>query len=364
MIEKIPERSPQAVRSSPCFGRRGVDVTVEFDDIVYKLQRFGGISEYWDQVTKRVASMDGIATLRRAGHRWQRMHAVASRAQVFHSSYFRFARTGGVQNVTTVHDMAYELGHAGHGLKAKLHCFERRRAYFASDALICISHSTRTDLLQVYPALERRCPISVVPHGVSLGPDDALAARPGWAQQQAPFVLFVGGRSSYKNFERALEGFAHSGLAKQGMRLLCTGQSLSEYELELSRRLAVENAVVSVGNVSRADLASLYACAHCLLYPSLFEGFGLPLLEAMRLGCPVVASSDSCIPEVAGDAALLVDARDPQAISEALLNMANTAIRADLIVRGHRRVEHFSWELSARQHAAVYLGLAGISNEF
>ena len=364
MIEKMPKEGSQTERSTPHSCRTGVDATVEFDDIIYNLQRFGGISEYWNQVTNRVAFMDGIATVRRTGAGWHRMYAVASRAQVFHSSYFRFARTRGVQNVTTVHDMAYELGHAGSGLKAKLHCFERRRAYFASDALICISHSTRKDLLQVYPALEGRCPISVVPHGVSLGPDDALTARPGWAQQQAPYVLFVGGRSTYKNFEHALEGFAHSGLGKQGVRLLCTGQPLSEDEFELSRRLAVENAVASVGNVSRADLATLYACAHCLLYPSLFEGFGLPLLEAMRLGCPVIASSDSCVPEVAGDAALLVNARNPQAISEALLNVADTVVRADLIERGHRRAELFSWELSAKQHAAVYLSLAGISNEF
>ena len=82
------------------------------------------------------------------------------------------------------------------------------------------------------------------------------------------------------------------------------------------------------------------------------------------MACPTIASNDSCIPEIAGDAALLVDTRNPQAISDALLDVAKTAVRADLIRRGHARAELFSWELSAKQHASVYFGLAGVSNAF
>lgn len=332
---------------------------ITFDDLIYSLQHFGGISEYWMQVTRRIEAMPGFDVEHRAAPRWHRFVAPLARKRVFHSSYFRIALGPGVRNVTTAHDMAYEFGHVGHGVNAHLHCFERRRAYLASDAIICISRRTREDLLAVYPSLEGRCPIAVIPHGVSLGPGDALGAEPGRAQRKRPYVLFVGGRATYKNFKRALEGFALSGLGKQGVGLVCTGQPLSHDESNLALRLGVDHAVESVGNVTRAELACLYAGAHCLLYPSLFEGFGLPLLEAMRLGCPVVAANESCIPEVAGDAALLVNARDPQAIAEALLQAATPAVRADLIERGHVRAGLFSWDLSARQHADVYLGLAG-----
>jgi hypothetical protein len=110
-------------------------------------------------------------------------------------------------------------------------------------------------------------------------------------------------------------------------------------------------------NLDPASLAVLYRQAHCLLYPSLFEGFGLPLVEAMQLGCPVIASNRSVMPEIAGDAALLVDGLDVAAMASALEAVADPALRNRLIAHGRSRAAQFSWDKSAAQHAGVYRSL-------
>lgn len=335
-------------------------VQIEFDDIVYSLQPFGGISEYWRQVTRRVEAQPGFAVRRSTGSRWGRMAPRRSTAQVFHSSYFRIARGRRVRNVTTVHDMAFEMGFVSHGsldaLKSKLHCLEHRRAYFASDALICISESTRRDLLAVYPALASRR-IEVIPHGVALAAPNSTEHR--GREAVAPYLLFVGKRSTYKNFFGALEGFAASGLARSGMTMRCTGHAFSADELRRINDLGLSRAICSVGSLDETQLASQYARAWALVYPSIFEGFGLPILEAMKLGCPVIAYSGSCIPEVAGDAALLVDTRDPGAIARALLELQDPTIRQNLVERGRIHAAAFSWERSAQAHGDLYSSICG-----
>lgn len=332
-------------------------VDIEFDDLVYALQPFGGISEYWRQVTGRIAGDARFRVRRSSGRPWQRMSSPRSDAQVFHSSYFRVARGARARSVTTVHDMAFEMGRVGaglaHALKTKLHCLEHKRAFFASDALVCVSQSTRDDLLAVYPALASRV-VRVIHHGVSLAAPEAPAEAPG-----APYLLFVGKRATYKNFDKALEALALSGLAAAGMKLRCTGHAFSDDERRRIGTLGLSGAVEAVGNVPDAQLAALYAGAHALVYPSLFEGFGLPVVEAMRMGCPVIAYAGSCIPEIAGDAALLVDTSNPHAIAAALARLDDAAFRAELVERGRRRAAAFSWDRCAEQHAELYRELAG-----
>jgi mannosyltransferase len=331
-------------------------VSIEFDDIVYSLQTFGGISEYWREMTTRVEALPGFAVVRRTGGPWSRMAVQRSICQIFHSSYYRTARSPRTRSVTTVHDLAYELGHVGNWAKASLHRLEHRKAYFASDALICVSRSTRDDLLRVYPTLAGRCPIFVVPHGVT--PLSSSAAVPARAAMDAPYVLFVGGRQAYKNFDNALAGFAASRLKEQGFALVCTGASLTPIEMQRISRLGLGQSVRSLGKVGRDELAHLYATAHCLLYPSLFEGFGLPLLEAMKHGCPVVTSNRSVMQEVAGDASLMVDAQDPAAIAAALLELFEPHTRQRLVAAGLARAAEFSWDRAAAQHASIYRSLA------
>jgi mannosyltransferase len=129
-------------------------IRIEFDDIIYRLQRFGGASEYWTEVTSRVSRHGTEFHVdRRAGHKLLRCAPVLTSAQVFHSSHFRVGQGTRVRNVATVHDMIYELGLAGAHCGARINVLQRRHSYFSSDALICVSSNTRTDLLKIYPAL-------------------------------------------------------------------------------------------------------------------------------------------------------------------------------------------------------------------
>lgn len=333
---------------------------VELDDIIFRLQPFGGISEYWREVTSRLAGMPQLRVRHLSPPSWQRPFRHKTLDCVFHSSYFRVARGRAVQNVLTVHDMAYELGHVGSGLRALVGRMERRRAYLAAEGIVCISEATRRDLLTLFPSVVQRALVRVAHHGI--GPAPAAIPRESLAPlngHSGPYVLHVGGRGHYKNFPGALHGFRASGLVAEGFSLLCTGAPFSVSEARLIHQLGLQDSVHALGNVSRDHLHSLYVHAHALLYASLFEGFGLPLLEAMRAGCPVVASNASALPEVAGNAALLVDARDPAAIAAALLASGRVDVRAGLIERGLRRVMSFSWGSSAQAHAQLYRELNG-----
>ncbi len=285
------------------------------------------------------------------------MRRLRSHSRVFHSSYYRSARGPRTRTVSTVHDLAYELGFVPRRTRAWWHCLEHRRAYFASDALVCVSNTTRDDLLRVYPTLEGHCPIYVVPHGVAPSTLDADRLGDQRSPNAGPYVLYVGGRGDYKNFDNALLGFAESGLAGQGYALICTGAPFGREEIERFTQLGLRDAVRFWGRADRRELGRLYASAHCLLYPSLFEGFGLPLIEAMQMGCPVVASNKSVMLEVAADAALLVDAVDPAAIGAALLEAGEPDARATLVARGIARAATYSWERSASAHASIYRAL-------
>ncbi|MCX2865134.1 glycosyltransferase family 1 protein [Paucibacter sp. PLA-PC-4] len=328
-------------------------ISVDFDDLIFSIQSFGGASTYWREMTSRVARDPRFnARHLTPSRRWRGIPA-ASRAQVFHSSHFRVpfgSRKTGI--VSTVHDLNYELGYVKPSFGAQVNILERRISYFTADALICISESTKRELLDVYPQLQARCPIHVVYHGMSELKSSPEARKTAAAHGR--FVLYVGGRSGYKRFDDALAGFHASDLWKQGYTLLCTGQRLTIQEQATIESLGLSGAVKSVGNVDSPLLSALYASAHCLLYPSVHEGFGLPLIEAMQCGCPVVCADISCMPEIVEDAALLVRPQSPPDIARALKSLLMPGVREMHVERGIARAAQFSWDRCAAAHADIY----------
>jgi glycosyltransferase involved in cell wall biosynthesis len=331
-------------------------VSVAFDDLIFALQPFGGASVYWEEVTSRVSRDSRCRVSRTSPARWKRGLPASSRADVFHSSHFRVCAAGGARNVSTVHDLNYELGLVPASLGSRVNLLERKASYFTAAALICISENTKKDLLEVYPGLRQRCPIHVIHHGVSVPvelPSGAAETKP-----EAPFLLYVGGRKAYKNFATALTGYVASGVWRDGVRLLCTGAPFDEAERKQVHGLGVETVVEVVGRCSQEQLFALYRHAHCLLYTSTYEGFGLPPLEAMASGCPVIACRASSIPEVTGDAAVLVTPTAADEVARAILELQDRHVRAALVEKGKRWVKRFSWDESARKHADVYVSVA------
>jgi glycosyltransferase involved in cell wall biosynthesis len=230
----------------------------------------------------------------------------------------------------------------------------RHRAHTALAArvaarLVCVSERTRADFCARHPAAAAR---AVVVH-------DALDARfaPGApGTERPPYVLAVGRLRTKKNLAALLEAFVQARGAA-GHRLVLAGPDgdASDALRARARRADLAGRVVFAGHVDDARLVGLYRGAALLAFPSLFEGFGLPVLEAMACGTPVVASAQGAAPEVRGDVALACDARDPASIARALdVVLGSPATARSLAVRGLEHARRFSAERTARAMLAVY----------
>jgi glycosyltransferase involved in cell wall biosynthesis len=216
-----------------------------------------------------------------------------------------------------------------------------RLVYLARRAarIVCVSEQTRRDLLSSGPLPEER--VAVVLTGNLL----PLFAKRGAPLPSLPerYLLFVGSRHVRKNFDGTVRALAPLLQRPDGPSLVATGQ-LNVWERDFVDLLGLSDRVQGV-EVDDARLVTLYQRALGLIYPSFYEGFGLPVLEAMALGCPVVASNSSSLPEIAGDAALLVDPADPAAILRAAERIADDPqLRTQLIAAGHARAARFSFD--------------------
>ncbi len=263
--------------------------------------------------------------------------------------------------VVTVHDISYEAVpecfplHERLWMSALVRDACRRAAH-----VLTVSEHSRRDLIERYGVPPGRVSVTHEAAGPEFRPLADDERRPAAARLgvQRPFLLAVGNVEPRKNLARLVRCFAGL-LADRRIDhdLLLVGQTGrrgSALEADL-RRLAPDGRVRRLGYVPRADLVALYGLADAFVYPSLYEGFGLPVLEAMACGAPVLASNTSSLPEVAGDAALLVDPRDDEALREALARLATEpALRAGLARAGLRRAAKFSWEALAAATTDVY----------
>jgi glycosyltransferase involved in cell wall biosynthesis len=230
---------------------------------------------------------------------------------------------------------------------------QARQAAANSDAIIAVSQSTATQVEQLLGVEPSR--IHVVPHG---SPQVAV----GSAARRENLVLFVGVIQKRKNVGRLVKAFER---LPAGWRLALAGASQGYGAAEELR--AVEESprradIDMLGHLSGGQLAALYARARIFAFPSLDEGFGMPILEAMAHGVPVVTSQSSAMPEVAGDAALLVDPLNVDQLAHALTRLAgDEGLREDLIARGRARVPRFTWDSAVAQTWAVYEKIMGAS---
>lgn len=267
--------------------------------------------------------------------------------EVFISTYYTSPLT--TPTLMMVHDMIPEV--LGWSLDEPM--WRQKQAAMASaHGFVCVSHNTATDLRRHLAQMggpER--PVNVAPNGCGFTPPDAATLdrfreRHGL---QRPYFLLSGSRGDYKNGKLFFEAFALLGEERSRYTILCTGGGTVEPEL-----LALaEGAEVKVGILGDADMACAYAGAVGLAYPSLYEGFGLPVLEAMACGCPVVTTNVASLPEVGGDAVLYVTPGPDAArqMLDGLLKIQEPALRDTLIQRGLVQARRYRWDTMAEQVA-------------
>jgi len=353
-------------------------IDVVLDCIIFDLQASGGVSRYWTNLILGLAA-------HRAGHqlhllinaeartesaltvielaaksprftvypyarrRLERVRQPAipadlARRAVFHSSYYRTVR--GMPNIVTIHDFTHEdlVG----GWHAYAQHWQKSQAIGRSAAVVCVSESTRRDFTRRFPRHDGS-PVEVIHHGIearfSPGDDRTHHAR-------RDFVLFVGRRDPYKNFWSVAEALKR----RRDLSLVVVGPPLSMRE---RGRLdaAIPGRYAECRQVDDAGLVDLYRGAFALVYPSQYEGFGFPALEAMACGCPVIALNASSIPEVVGDGGILLNEATPESIAGALDRIRDQSLRAALIARGMARAGRFSWADVAARYSALYASL-------
>ena len=362
---------------------------IAYDNQIFNMQKYGGISRYYTELASQLYDKS-IDTKVFAGlHRNEYIqnyeasfvigkqitylpktaNILLSTNNVLADSYFSIKKPNIVHrtyynnknkikksiNVVTVYDMIHELFPDDFSAKdntADLKSITIEQA----DHVICISESTKNDLLRIYDIPESN--ISVTYLGYHSLPDvkSTYIDNQTFTNSEKPFLLFVGHRGGYKNFLRFLKAFSISKkLVKDFDIIAFGGGKFSTDEKRYISELGLEENQVK--NIQGGDdmLSVLYSKAMLFVYPSLYEGFGLPPLEAMDHNCPVVCSNTSSIPEVVGKAALMFSPSDVDDMSHTIEEaLYNASIRDNLILAGLERTNSFSWEKCAADTLEVY----------
>lgn len=250
--------------------------------------------------------------------------------------------------VITFHDLIHEK-FLRSDRETLLH---KRKALIRADRVIAISSNSKNDLISYYSVPEDK--IKVIPLASSL-----KRCTDGLDQVSQRYLLFVGNRDRYKNFDFFITSIASLLTSKRDLFLYCAGGgAFTRDERSLLHDLRLEKKVRLFPIVSDEKLEQLYTNALAFLFPSLYEGFGIPLLEAMNCGCPIGSSGTSALPEVAGNAALYFDPTD----RDAILHVAETlveqpSVRSALKANGEVRAKEFSWNRTAQKTYLVYQDL-------
>lgn len=248
--------------------------------------------------------------------------------------------------VLTVHDMIIEL--YPEFINSPLFIQRKKKLVDNAAHIIAVSENTKRDIINVFGTPEEK--ISVIYHASSLADNKK---KPDELPEK--YLLYVGDRRlGYKNFGFFISAIQPLLLSDKDLYVVCTGDHFTEEETRFFDQLGIRDRLRIVF-VEDDQMFGMYQSAQVFIYPSYYEGFGIPVLEAFQAGCPLVLADASCFREVANDAGLYFAPKSPQALRHAALEaMNNKATRDSLIQKGQERLSDFSWSKSAEQTAEVY----------
>ncbi len=361
-----------------------------YDHSIFRLQRYGGISRYFYELITRLSAKEDVSIdlfegfhvnkyglsdhknnfntyrgfnvpeIKYAGYTFEIINKLwfnhvysKSDFDVYHPTYYRkdLHKFKKKPVVLTVHDMIHEL-YSSQFWNSKWVIESKRVSIDAADVIICVSGNTKKDLIRIYDVPENK--IKVVYHASSMQLSNLPpAGEIGTGGNIKPYILYVGDRKNYKNFSLLLDAYIDNFSNK--FNLICFGGGgFDNNELRIIKKSDLSKNVIHFNGQDNL-LASLYKNAFCFVFPSLYEGFGIPLLEAMSMGCPVIASNTSSIPEVAGEAALLFNPVSKDSLVDAIdILEKNESKRKEFIKLGFEREKKFTWDKAVNETLDIY----------
>jgi glycosyltransferase involved in cell wall biosynthesis len=366
-------------------------MNVLYDYSIFQLQRYGGISRYFYELISRLSKSNEVninlfegfhineyglskdednfglyrgfktPSFKGCGYVSDKLNRIwfkktyddFSNLNIFHPTYYRqdiykFRKSC---VVLTVYDMIHELFENQSEQNNKV-INAKKSSIDSSDVIICISENTKKDLIDKYSVSKEK--VKVVYLANSLTSDGALGFNELKVRYriQKPYILYVGARNGYKNFSLLSDVYINH--FSSVFDLVCFGGGkFTQDELRKIKNNNLFNKVIQINGSDRI-LASLYKNAFCFIYPSLYEGFGIPPLEAMVLGCPVIASNVSSIPEVVEDAGILFDPHSEESLTSSTESLLNDNLRSRLIQNGFEQEKKFNWDKTALKTLKVY----------
>ena len=365
---------------------------IVYDYQTFSLNEYGGVSRYFHEISSRISNchdyevkivcpfyvdeyfkdnlssrklLQGLKvkrlpksnTLRQTiNQKLSNLIVSKSSVDIIHETYYSAKSIGNknTKRVITVYDMIHEKFASSldpDNSFASIKAEAIRRA----DHVICISESTRKDLIEILEIDEAK--VSTI--YLACTPNDNLDGNIKQISQiNKPYLLSVGQRARYKNFDKLLEAYASSRKLNQDFQLVCFGGGdFSSSEIERIKNFQLGDKVIQISG-DDGMLANLYRGATAFVYPSLYEGFGIPPLEAMSFGCPVVCSNISSIPEIVGDAGEYFDPFDLDSMIDAIEKVVySETVSINLKKLGERRNKLFSWDLCSEKTMEVYRSL-------
>jgi len=360
---------------------------VLFDHQAFSNQDFGGVSKYFYEMIKNFpVEVEPEVALKYSNNEFIKLLNVAAKPffagksftgkrylmnslnklyssrkikngdfDILHATFFEpyFITLTSRPKVITVHDLTFEK-YPGYFKKYDFSkSSNKQKCLNAADAIVAISENTKNDIIDYYNVPAKK--IDVVYHGVNTLPSANLSFKAPDELESSPFILYVGNRRGYKNFNFLVKSIAPLLKKRAGPRLVCIGGgtfTLEEYKLFTST--GVENRI-KYFPFSEELLVWLYQNALVFLFPSLYEGFGMPILEAFSNNCPALLSKCSCFPEIAGDAALYFDVNSEESLLSAVTQIVdNVELREECKKKGRERVQLFSWKKSANETLKIY----------
>lgn len=354
-------------------------LNILYDAQIFALQKYGGISRYFFELIHNLIPFEdiflhdginsneyGVSSLVGCKKRWgyyienmkakrrfvARLNALHFKyftwredIDIYHPTYYEDYHVPGAKKVVTVYDMVHEL--FPEEFSDDPTTLKKSKILQNATGVIAISESTKRDLMNLFHIPAEKIRVVYLANSLFELEQEAPLMKD-------PYILYVGNRSGYKNFLGLANAYASSQY-KNNLRLVCFGGGpFNEAEKAVLVKLGIWESVVPYSG-DDAVLSNLYQFAEIFVYPSLYEGFGLPLLEAMHYGTAVLTGNTSSIPEVAGDAAEYFDPYDPESICNAMDQLlSDTVRRRELKCKGREREKLFSWKRCAEETLDFY----------